>query len=155
VRPSQQRDELLRASVYAAGTTVTEPSFVFATSSSRVALEGDIDYVIWSEAGKRLAALVADAGRDEIVFAAGTRFRVLGCRPSGHRTRVFLREQDPGQPPEPAGDMDRRVLERLVTAVALRARVPREDQVPSALGVSSLLIGLDARGGRFVCEQTG
>jgi hypothetical protein len=37
----------------------------------------------------------------------------------------------------------------------LRARVPSREQVASAFVVSSLLIGFDDRGARFITEATG
>jgi hypothetical protein len=148
------RIEGIPARFYAAGMTVTEPAFVFATSSSRVAPDGDIEYLIWSETGKRLAALVADAGRDEIVFATGTRFRVLNCQPSAGKMRVYLREHVGQQAEQTDTDMDRRVLERLESAASMRAGVSSEDQVASPFVASSqLLIGVDARGALFTAAE--
>jgi len=154
------------ASGYVTGAIVTEPAFVYATSSRLVALEGNIGYVIWSQTGKRVAALAADAGRHEIIFAAGTTYKVLQVdlgRPRTGQARVFLREASwsgrPGgaarpspvsQPGKEPDEMDRRVLDRLVTAAALRDDVAAEDQVPGRLaGSAALPIGLDAGGVPF------
>lgn len=145
---------------YVPGAFLVEPAFVLATSSHVVALDGDIDYVIWSQTGKRLAALVADAARDEIVFPAGTAFRVLAIYVPAERDEralAFLREsalpggeRSTGQPSEPFDEMDRRVLERLGAAATLRNGVRPEDRTLSRPAASGpLLIGLDGRGVPF------
>jgi len=152
---------------YVTGRILVEPVFVSATSSHLVALEGDIDYVIWSQTGKRVAALAAEAGRDVIIFAAGTAYKVLeidAATQGAGRIRVFLRElaspsrggtgrRPPSaggrerQPPGQLDEMDHKVLGRLVTAAALRDDADADDQVPAwRTGNSTLPIGLDARG---------
>jgi hypothetical protein len=142
---------------YVPGATLAEPAFVYASSVHRVLLGGDVEYVIWSQTGKRAAALATDFGGDEIVFAAGTAYKVLQAGPvAPGPARVFLRES-----PAPAGlpsgssggldEMDRRVLERLMTAAALRDRVAAGDRVPARLpGSTGQPIGLDARGAAFL-----
>jgi hypothetical protein len=155
---------------YVTGAMLIEPAFVDATSSRLVALEGDIDYVIWSETGKRIAALAADAGSDEIVFAAGTAYKVLQvdpARPGSSRTRVFLREsaryghgaasgqRSPAGPPDnPLDEMDSRVLERLVSAAARRGETVASDQRPARRTGGAPPIGLDARGLPFLEAAT-
>lgn len=149
--------------IYVQGAFLVEPAFVLATSSHIVALDGDIDYVIWSQTGKRLAALAAEAARDEIVFPAGTVFRVLALytpAEQGERALAFLRESAwpadrrqhvrTGQPGEPFDEMDRRVLERLGAAATLRNGVRAEDRTLSRSAANGpLLIGFDARGQPF------
>ena len=120
---------------------LVEPAFVDATSSGRVALEGDIHYVIWSQTGKRLAALAAEARSDEIIFAAGTGYKVLriDAGPGPGRATVFLREfalprgvsvalnaQPPAPPIEPLEEADSRVLERLAAAAVLHDEATAE-----------------------------
>lgn len=155
--------------IYVQGAFLVEPAFVLATSSHVVALDGDIDYVIWSQTGKRIAAFVADAARDEIVFPAGTMFRVLALYTPAERDEralAFLREAvvpagaaqhaRTGQPGEPFDEMDRRVLERLGAAATLRNGVRAEDRTlsrPSASG--PLLVGFDARGVPFRAHDDG
>jgi hypothetical protein len=157
----------LAPDVYAPGAFLVEPAFVLATSSHVVALDGDIDYVIWSQTGKRLAALAADAARDEIVFPAGTMFRVLTIyipAERGERSLAFLRETvraGGGEQPMPAGDepfdeMDRRVLERLGAAASMRNSVRPEDRTLSRPAASGpLLVGVDARGALFRGARAG
>jgi hypothetical protein len=150
---------------YVVGLTLVEPAFVDATSSALVALEGNIEYVIWSQAGKRIAALAADAGGDEILFAAGTAYKVLRVEPSrpasgqiGALLRVLLRElaAAPGKGTgelvaEPLDEMDRRVLERLMTAAALRGEAATDDQVLGRrAGRAAPPIGIDDRGAPFL-----
>ncbi|HMH93671.1 MAG TPA: hypothetical protein VK586_21645 [Streptosporangiaceae bacterium] len=155
---------------YAAGQLLVEPAFVQATSSWQVALEGGIEYVIWSETGKRAAALAADADRDEIIFAAGTAYQVLhisALSETGH-VRVFLRESasfrgvGPGRQPVPLSQPDGRldemtgkVLERLVTVAARHDDAAAAGQVMDRPGTGSRLpIGVDASGAPFQRAMT-
>jgi hypothetical protein len=145
------------AAGYVVGAMLIEPSFVYSSSSRMVALDGNLEYVIWSETGKRAAAVAADLSRDEIVFAAGTPYKVLQIDTSrpGDQVRIFLREAprtgrggvedaDPGQALD---DMDQRVLERLRTGASLRDDVAAEDRVAARLaGSTGQPIGLDPRG---------
>jgi hypothetical protein len=144
---------------YAAGQFLIEPAFVRATSSCLVGLEGGIEYVIWSETGKRIAALAADADRDEIIFAGGTAYRVLqaSALPGTAQIRVFLRESStfhragPGGPPAPPGrpdgqldEMDGKVLERLVLEAARHDDAAARGQVMARPGTGGRLpIGVD------------
>jgi hypothetical protein len=150
---------------YAPGQLLVEPAFVRATSSCLAALEGDIEYVIWSETGKRIAALAADADRDEIIFAGGTAYRVLHASALGGtgRIRVFLRESSsfhrtgPGGGPGPASqpdgqpdEMDRKVLERLVTEAARHDDAAARGQVIARPRTSGrLALGVDSGGMPF------
>jgi len=156
------------AAAYVPCRILIEPSFISATSSVVVALEGDITYVIWSQTGKRVAALAADAGRDEILFAAGTAYKVLGVypgKPGSPQVRVFLRELagtretdwrrgafdgspllDPHAANQP-DDMDNKVLERLTTAASLRDDALADNNVEiTRTGRPMPPIGLDASG---------
>jgi len=51
---------------------------VEASSSHLMVMQGDVEYVIWSQTGKRMAALAARAGRDEIIFTAAPRTACCG-----------------------------------------------------------------------------
>jgi hypothetical protein len=141
------------AGAYAPGATLIEPAFVYATSAKYVALDGAISYMIWSETGKRVAALVANLAPDEIVFAAGAAFKVLATDTAGSGSgpaRIFLREfARPGA--EAAGpaldETDRRILDRLTQAAALRDEVTAGAGRPAGLAGQVLQpIGLDDRG---------
>jgi hypothetical protein len=153
---------------YGIGKILIEPAFVLATSARTAALEADVEYLIWSETGKRTAALAADAAAGEIVFAGGTAYRVLQVMTAGNpaapsRMRVFLRETATSRRVEPGGrpvrlnpvdgaldEMDSRVLERLVTAAALRDEAVAGDQVAGRPGPATLSpIGVEASGVPF------
>jgi hypothetical protein len=141
-------------SAYGIGRVLIEPAFVRATSARIAALDGDIEYLIWSETGKRVAALAADATPDEIVFAGGTAYRVLQVMTATagpDRIRVFLRETATSRRMEPRGrpvrlnladgaldEMDGRVLERLVTAAALRDEAVASGQLATQPLTSAL-----------------
>ena len=147
------------AGTYSVGGSLLEPAFVEASSSHLVTMQSNVEYVIWSQTGKRMAALAASAGRDEIVFTAGTSYRVLrvDSGPSGtSRLRVFLRElaisghEDLASAAEGAlNETDRRVVERLVLAAAQRDGAATGDHVlpwgPGAIAP----IGLDDHGFPF------
>lgn len=154
---------------YAVGSILIERAFVEASSSHLAALQGSVEYVIWSQTGKRMAALAAWAGRDEIIFAAGTSYRVLRVDPAisgASRLRVFLRELAiSGHPGDAAGAalsadgsldaIDQKVLERLVLAAAQRDGAAASDQLLAWRPGAIAPIGLDDRGFPFSQTQPG
>jgi hypothetical protein len=112
------------ALAYPAGAILVEPSFVAASATPMAVAEGDVEYLIWSETGKRIGALATGAGPDEVLFAAGTCYRVLRAetgRPGGAAARILLREH--AAPGTDAGTgltaLDTRILDRLAAAAAL------------------------------------
>ncbi len=140
---------------YTAGSVLIEPAFVEASSSHLAAMQGGVEYVIWSQTGKRMAALAAWAGRDEIIFAAGTSYRVLRVEPAASGTsrfRVFLRELAvPVKAPSADGSLDetdRKVLERLALAAAARDGAA-DDQLVAWRPGAIPPIGLDDHGSPF------
>ncbi|MFB7781087.1 hypothetical protein [Streptomyces bauhiniae] len=81
-------------------------------------------YLIWSVTGRRARGLFASthgtANGEEVVFAPGTRFRVLGMHGRTGATSVFLREVAEGDPAARAGRheaQDRGALAALTQAV--------------------------------------
>lgn len=144
---------------YRPGVTLAEPALVHASSAHRVLLAGNVEYVLWSQTGKRAAALAPDFGGDEIVFAAGTAYKVLKADVTGPGpARVFLRESL--LPPSPDGlaagtpgtldEMDHRVLDRLTAAAALRDHVAAAERIPARLpGSTGQPVGLDVSGHPF------
>ncbi|MCD0484793.1 hypothetical protein LO771_20950 [Streptacidiphilus sp. ASG 303] len=75
-------------------------------------------YLVWSVGGRRVQRSAGSSpASDEVVFAPGTRFRVLEVRPGSAGPLVLLRElpDDGASPGEPGGPGagDRAVLERL------------------------------------------
>jgi hypothetical protein len=165
------------ASGYAVGAFLVEPAFIDASSSPSAGMEGDIEYAIWSQTGKRLAALVAEADRDEIIFAPGTAYRVLRvdmARPAASKMRVFLREcaisrhrgtaglafpdgrtafpdgqldaRPDARPDGQLDEMDRKVLERLIAAAALRDEAATQDGVAARRVGIAHPIGLSPNG---------
>ncbi|MEU3612380.1 hypothetical protein ABZ725_08665 [Streptomyces sp. NPDC006872] len=104
-------------------------------------LPGGPQYVIWSATGRRVRQLTdrpsEGAAVEKVLFAPGTRLRVLDVRPSGPAPLIMLRELPPdapgtpGTPGTPGGplpqrpeldDADRAVLARLDDT--LRGRFP-------------------------------
>lgn len=141
---------------YAVGRVIIEPAFVEASSSPLVAMQGDVEYVIWSQTGKRMAALAAWASRDEVIFAAGTSYRVLrvdSATSGASRLRVFLRELAISAPPAADGSLDEtdhRALERLMASAALRDGAAASDQPLALRPGATSPIGLDDRGLPFI-----
>ncbi|MER6959000.1 hypothetical protein [Streptomyces sp. NPDC000618] len=96
---------------------------------------GGPQYVIWSATGRRVRQL-ADrpsdgAAVEQVLFAPGTRLRVLDVRPSGPAPLIMLRELPAAAPGTPGAslaprpeldDVDRAVLARLDDT--LRGRIP-------------------------------
>jgi hypothetical protein len=92
-------------------------------------------YLIWSLTGRRVRSLLAPAAAqgtgEEIVFAPGTRFRVLGTQGPPGAVAVLLREVADGDPAFRPGEhdaQDRGALESLLQAVG---RVPVADDTAS------------------------
>jgi hypothetical protein len=112
------------AQAYQVGADLVEPAFVAASATPLAVAEGDVDYLIWSQTGKRIAALATGAGPDEILFAAGTCYRVLRVetgRPGGAAARILLREHTGPATDSGAGltALDTRIMDRLMAAGAL------------------------------------
>jgi hypothetical protein len=142
---------------YATGQLLVEPAFVFATSAPQVILDGDVEYVIWSGTAKRVAALAPDASRDEVVYPAGTAFRVLSAEAATEgpgRARIFLREAASSEPegigPGQPGERDSGLLERLTAATALRDGLADSDRIASRrAGRPGAPLGVDRHGTPF------
>ncbi|MBY8886053.1 hypothetical protein K7472_14470 [Streptomyces sp. PTM05] len=99
--PSHRGATLLRATLGArerawyaeaadAGTPVVERSFLSAATTVRRGLPGTTDVLVWSLTARR-TALVAPDIPDRVLFAPGTRFKVLRVT-DGDRPAVLLRE---------------------------------------------------------------
>lgn len=95
--PSYRGGAVLRANLSAAerswyreGTLVTEHSFLTALSAIRRDLPGNTDVLLWSLTARR-TALVAPELPDRLLFAPGTRFKVLRAV-GGDRPAVMMRE---------------------------------------------------------------
>ncbi|MEV0704653.1 hypothetical protein AB0I53_42975, partial [Saccharopolyspora sp. NPDC050389] len=108
-------------SAYSAGDVLTEPAFLSAMGArTRLAAEAcGAELVIWSRTARRTAAVNPDLA-DEVVFPAGSRFKVLAVdKPTdGGALVVFLVElpsseiEAPGEP-----DLDRVLLSELRAAL--------------------------------------
>jgi hypothetical protein len=158
------------AGAYRSAQIVVEPSFVIATSSPAVSCNGHGDYVIWSETGKRIGALMEQSRPDEVIFGPGTSFKVLRVDSAQAAPRIFLRElptrhlAGEGRPgtgragtgragtagaagPGDAWDtMDQRVLDQLGQAAAARDSTPPDRDAVPPWGNAAPAIGLDDQG---------
>jgi hypothetical protein len=151
------------AAAYRSGHTVVEPAFIITTSSPAVSCNGHGDFVIWSETGKRIAALAEEARPDEVMFGPGSTFKVLQVDTTRPAPRIFLRElparypgNDPG--PQGAGDagaaprepqwdvMDMKVFDHLGRAAALRDGTPPDHDTVPPWGSAVPPLGLDDQG---------
>jgi hypothetical protein len=148
--------------VYVTGAILVEPSLVSATSSPSVTFGSDGEYVIWSETGKRIAALAVQAPPHEVMFTAGTTFRILRVDAAPTAPRVFLRElagalrpangAGPQSPPPAASTpdaLDRKVLDKLVTAAYARDGTADGQRATAEWPRPALPIGLDNSGAPF------
>ncbi|MFB9909052.1 hypothetical protein [Allokutzneria oryzae] len=107
------------------GAECAEPGFVNAVATPAVELPGAEEVVLWSVTGRRAGDLWTDPGaeRHRVVFAPGSRFRVLDVvEPAdGHPRRVLLRELVATETVAAQEEQDRNALE------GLRAEVGRRD----------------------------
>ncbi|MFF7191375.1 hypothetical protein ACFZAR_40725 [Streptomyces sp. NPDC008222] len=95
--PSHRGATMLRATLsaeerawYREGAVVAEHSFLAALTTVRRGLRGDTDILVWSLTARR-TALVAAEIPDRVLFAPGTRFKVLRVL-DGDRPAILLRE---------------------------------------------------------------
>ncbi|MET7287429.1 hypothetical protein [Streptomyces sp. NPDC005573] len=95
--PSHRGATMLRATLsaderawYREGAVVAEHSFLAALTTVRRGLRGDTDILVWSLTARRTALVAADVP-DRVLFAPGTRFKVLRVL-DGDRPAVLLRE---------------------------------------------------------------
>ncbi|MFI5635340.1 hypothetical protein ACIA8E_39555 [Streptomyces sp. NPDC051664] len=95
----------------------------------------DHHYLIWSMTGRRASSLLNEvdaanetAPTDEIVFAPGTRLRVLATEHRAGATVVMLRELPESAPFAPPG-----VLEDADNAALVRLSAVASDPTPAAL----------------------
>lgn len=139
------------------GRVLTEPAFTSA-STRPLGGHGGARYVIWSQTGRRTAALEAGGAADEVIFTAGAAFTVLDVQhatSAGAATLIYLRERthSASSPEvghgdavidafEPLDDSDRQLLERLRTAAA-GASEPEASQAADRQAGHELPIGLD------------
>lgn len=108
-----------RPDALVAGQEIVEPGFLPAIANPAIRVPGEVEYVIWSVTGRRVGALAGTAGRDRVVFAASSRFRVLAvvaAAPPEQVSRVYLREL-PAAGYAPTGIEDHHVLDRLTTTL--------------------------------------
>ncbi|MEC3993799.1 hypothetical protein VSR01_09700 [Actinacidiphila sp. DG2A-62] len=115
--PSHRGGAIARAALtpaehawYREGSVVVERSFLAALSSVRPGLPGDTDIVLWSLTARRTALVVPELP-DRLLFAPGTRFKVLRTV-GGDRPAVLMREMaaaeldERGQPREERVPLD-------------------------------------------------
>ncbi|MFI1727868.1 hypothetical protein ACH40E_01225 [Streptomyces acidicola] len=122
----------------AAGTLLRDPAPLGAVPVGTAGpLPGGPQYVIWSATGRRVRQLTDRPGDgaavEQVLFAPGTRLRVLDVRRSGPAPLIMLRELQadapgtPGRPlppPSELDDADRAVLARLDDTLRGRSPAP-------------------------------
>jgi hypothetical protein len=115
--PSHRGGAIVRAALtpaerawYRENMVVVERSFLAALSSIRPGLPGDTDIVLWSLTARRTELVVPELP-DRLLFAPGTRFKVLRTV-GGDRPAVLMREMaaaeldEQGQPREERVPLD-------------------------------------------------
>ncbi|WP_243791949.1 hypothetical protein [Saccharopolyspora gloriosae] len=115
---------------YEVGMLLTEPAFLSASSEPRIAAPQNskqrTEVIAWSQSSRRASAFHRNGLVDEVVFPAGSRFRVLAvdravpAEPSALLLRELRADEEPG-----CGELtetDRALLPRLRRALDRRRR---------------------------------
>ncbi|WAL66516.1 hypothetical protein ORV05_01475 [Amycolatopsis cynarae] len=140
------------------GTVLTEPGFLTGSMDLDVTVPGaDLDVLIWPASARRTSELLISRPMNEVVFAAGARFKALAVRTaedgdddgegsegvSAPRVAVLFRELTPGE--SPGTELDERdliVLAKLDRVLARRQqgglRVVEDPDVAARLTTSLL-----------------
>ncbi|TVT62502.1 hypothetical protein FNH05_01030 [Amycolatopsis rhizosphaerae] len=144
------------------GTVLTEPGFLTGSMDLDVTVPGaDLDVLIWPASARRTSELMISRPMNEVVFAAGARFKALAVRTaedgdddgeggdergegvSAPRVAVLFRELTPGE--SPGTELDERdliVLAKLDRVLASRqqggVRVVEDPEVAARLTTSLL-----------------
>lgn len=135
---------------YRPGMLLTEPAFLSASSAPEIAAprnsEHRTDVIIWSQSSRRTSAFHRLGLVDEVVFPAGSRFRVLAVdRPdSDDPPALLLRElrADEDSAPGELTDTDEALLPRLRRALDRRRRGEPQELTGDALNRITTPVGL-------------
>ncbi|MGW0894896.1 hypothetical protein [Saccharopolyspora sp. NPDC002578] len=135
---------------YRPGALLTEPAFLSASSAPEIAAparsEHRTDVIIWSQSSRRTSAFHRLGLVDEVVFPAGSRFRVLAVdRPdSDDPPALLLRELRADEDPAPGEltDTDEAMLPRLRRALDRRRRSEPQELTGDALNRITTPVGL-------------
>ncbi|MFG2042317.1 hypothetical protein [Dactylosporangium sp. NPDC048998] len=129
---------------YETGAELVEPAFVDVGLSPNHGPGDGVDYHIWSLSARKLGSIAPD-GRTTAVFAAGSRFLVLGVAEGPERPRVMLLELDaPAGPREDvpgAGPPTEAIVE-----VLRHGRLPAGRESGPGPGPLAFPVGLDDSG---------
>jgi hypothetical protein len=129
---------------YETGAELIEPAFVDVGLSPNHGPGDGVDYHIWSVSARKLGPIAPDEG-STAMFAAGSRFLVLGVEAGAERPRVMLldlatppavHEGVPGAAPQ---------IEDIVE-VLRRGRVPAGGESGPSPGPLAFPVGLDDSG---------
>jgi hypothetical protein len=118
------------------GEILTVRPFLSAVGAATAHLRGDVEHLVWSFTGRRVADVdvAAADGAARVVFAPGTRFKVLaaaGAPGTGDgRARVYLREVVEPEPVPGLSERDGAVLRRLERLAAGRDELPPQRRRP-------------------------
>ena len=120
---------------YRENLVVVDQGFWSASASSAVLLDSEPGFLVWSVTG-RCTEMVDPHARQRLVFAPGTRFKVLEVA-EGRRPLVFMRELFPQEPVEqgPEDSRSRNIRWLDETTVAELKRAATEQSQRSAADV--------------------
>ncbi|MEU6269385.1 hypothetical protein [Saccharopolyspora shandongensis] len=108
-------------SAYSAGDVLTEPGFLSAMGArpGNAGAAGGAEVVIWSRTARRTTAVNPPDLPDEVVFPAGSRFKVLGVDQAtdGNPLVLFLAELPTGAELPAGPESDRVLLDELRAAL--------------------------------------
>ncbi|GAB6901829.1 hypothetical protein [Kineosporia succinea] len=121
----------VRLNTFFPGSVLTEPAFTRADRNAFPASGVDagplVNYVIWSETGRRTPLLVGHT--DTVMFDVTTRFRVLAIDQQHGDATVYLFEE--ADRPSPRARRENQVLEHLRTRAAAAGVGPIDGPAPS------------------------
>jgi hypothetical protein len=104
------------------GDPVVESGFTSTTSDPSAAFGGNTRFVIRSEHGKDVSPISVFGTEQEVLFRAGTRFRVLSVTESAAGEHVIMLEGGPLTMRDRADD-DQEILRQLTEAAEEQARI--------------------------------
>jgi hypothetical protein len=115
------------------GSVLSVPTFLNAVGDASVPLPGDVEYLLWSFTGRRVADIPQSKGKsDRILFAPGARFKVLDLvvAPAEDAVSQVLLREVIGREAAGMTNQDRPILDRLRPAALTRSVLHRSERRP-------------------------